>query len=159
VELLVRKNQLHLALAYYHTVQPVLRESRAIQCLFRAIATSSVTEAFYFSRGQPKHTRRHLFEFLISLVIHNSPKATIADRSVELVNLPFSDEEEGWFEEYLLQGDGRGLSKSKDTLLMRKIGIGKFTESLAIKGASGRPIGSLDWRSLSESIRDGLGPR
>ncbi|TVY93525.1 Protein ELYS [Lachnellula willkommii] len=159
VELLVRKNELHLALAYYHTVQPVLRESRAMQCIFRAIATSSVTEALYYSRSQPEHTRRHLFEFLISLVIHNSPKATIADRSVELVNLPFSDEEEAWFEEYLLQGDGRGLSKGKDTLMMRKIGTGKFTESLALKGANGRSIGGLDWRTLSESIRDGLGPR
>ena len=159
VELLVRKNELHLALAYYHTVQPVLNESRAIQCLFRAIATSSVTEAFYYSRSQPENTRRHLFEFLISLVIHNSPKATIADRSVELVNLPFSDEEEAWFEEYLLQGDGRGLSKGKDTLMMRKIGTGKFTESLALKGANGRAIGGLDWRTLLESIRDGLGPR
>jgi len=159
VELLVRKNEPHLALAYYHTVQPIMKESRAIQCLFNAIATSSVTEAFYFARGQPEHTRRHLLEFLISLVIHNSPKATIANRSVELVNLPFSGEEEGWFEEYLLQGDGRGLGKSKDTLLMRKIGTGKFTESLAVKGASGRPIGGLDWRSLSEFIRGGLGPR
>lgn len=159
MELLARKNELPLALAYYYTVQPVLKDSRAIQCLFRAIATSSVTEAFYFSRAQPEHTRRHLFEFLISLVINNSPKQTIADRSVELVNLPFSVEEEEWFEEYLVRGDGRGLSRSKDTLLMRKIGTGKFTESLSLDVPRGRPIGGLDWNNLSEAIQDGLGPR
>ncbi|TVY75870.1 Protein ELYS [Lachnellula suecica] len=160
LELLVRKanGDFSLALAYYHTVQPALTQSSAIQCLFRAIAASSVTEAFYFSRGQPEHTKRHLFEFLISLVINNSPKTTIADRSVELVNLPLTQEEEAWFQEYLLHGDGRGLSKSKDTLMMRKIGTGKFTESLSVK-VGNRTVGGLDWRSLSEAIKDGLGPR
>jgi hypothetical protein len=148
-----------LALAYYHTVQPSLKQQSAIQCLFRAISESSVTEAFFFSRGQPEHTRRHLFEFLISLVINNSSTKTIADRSIELINLPFSEEEATWFEEYLAHGDGRGLSKSKDTLLMWKIGTGKFTESLDVKVSSGRAIGGLDWRGLQEAIKDGLGPR
>lgn len=121
---------------------------------------SRVMEAFYFARTQAPATHRHLFEFLISLTIHNSPKQTIAERSVELVNLPFSPEEEEWFEEYLEHGDGRSLAKSKDTLMMRKIGTGKFTESLAVKGVfSVKGVSDLEWRVLLKGVRNGLGPR
>ena len=99
LEILVRnsKDDHYLALAYYYTVQPALTNKSATECLFTAIAGSSVTEAFHFSRAQAPNTHRHTFEMLISLVIHNSPAETIADRSVELVNLPMSEEEEAWF--------------------------------------------------------------
>ena len=100
-----------------------------------------------------------MFEMLISLVLNNSPSSTIADRSVELVNLPFTREEEGWFEEYLLNGEGRQIRKSKDTLMMRRIGTGKFTDSLDLKSINARPIGGLDWAVLSDGVEDGLGPR
>jgi hypothetical protein len=101
-----------------------------------------------------------MFEMLISLVLNNSTSHTVADRSVELVNLPFTPEEEGWFEEYLLNGEGRSIRKSKDTLMMRRIGTGNFTESLGLKGINTAwPIGGLDWGVLSDGIEDGLGPR
>lgn len=152
-------NDLSLALAYYHTVQPVLTNPSAIECLFSAIARTSVTEAFYFCRGQTEYTRHHMFEMLVSLVLNNSPANTVADRCVELVNLPLSKEEDIWLEEYLLQGEGRGLKKGKDLVMMRKIGTGNFTESLALKGISSRVIGGLDWKVILEGVEDGLGPR
>jgi hypothetical protein len=92
LEVLVRhaKNDLTLSLAYYHTVQPALTSTQALESLFSAIARTSVTEGFYFSRGQPEYAQRHMFEMLIALVLNNSPQTTIADRSVELVNLPLT---------------------------------------------------------------------
>ncbi|KAK2628969.1 hypothetical protein QTJ16_002072 [Diplocarpon rosae] len=161
LEVLVRKSRgnLTLALAYYHTVQPTLTSGAAIECLFSALAKTSVTEAFYFSRGQPQYAQRRMFELLISLVLNNSSKDTIADRSVELVSLPLTTEEDEWLEDYVLRGEGRLLKKSKDTLMMRRIGVGNFTESLSMRGISNRGIGGLDWETLSEGIRDGLGPR
>jgi hypothetical protein len=75
------------------------------------------------------------------------------------VNLPFNNEEEAWLEEYLLVGDGRVLKKGKDTLMMRKIGTGNFTESLSLKGIHNRPIAGLDWSTLSGAVEDGLGTR
>lgn len=96
---------------------------------------------------------------LISLVLNNSLAETVADRSVELVNLPFTAEEDAWFEDYLLRGDGRTLKKSKDTMMMRKIGTGNFTESLSLKVTNNRPIAGLDWGTLSGAVEDGLGPR
>jgi hypothetical protein len=148
-----------LPLAYYHTVQPTLTSSSALESLFTAIAKTSVTEAFYFSRGQSEYARRHMFEMLIALVLNNSSRDTAAERSVELVNLPLTPEEEGWFEEYLLRGQGRSIRKAKDTLMMRRIGTGNFTGALSLNGINARPIGGLDWSTLSEALRDGLGPR
>jgi hypothetical protein len=161
LEVLVRSSSkdLTLALAYYHTVQPALTTRQAIECLFSALGRTNVTEAFYFCRGQPEYAQQHMFEMLIALVLNNSSPDTIAQRSVELVNLPFTKEEEGWFEDYLLRGDGRALKKGKDTLMMRKIGTGHFTESLALKGTHTRNIGGLDWAKLSNAVEDGLGPR
>lgn len=96
---------------------------------------------------------------LIALVLNNSSELNIADRSVELVNLPFTQEEEEWFEEYLLRGEGRSLKKGKDTLMIRKIGTGHFTESLSLKGINTRSFGGLDWNTLSEGVEGGLGTR
>jgi hypothetical protein len=154
-----KDNDLTLPLAYYHTVQPTLTSSQALESLFSAIGRNSVTEAFYFARGQPEHAQRHMFEMLIALVLNNSSRETVADRSVELVNLPLTLEEEAWFEDYLLRGEGRSIRKSKDTLMMRKIGTGKFADSLSLKGGNTRGIGGLDWGILSEAVQDGIGPR
>ena len=148
-----------LALAYYHTVQPTLTSPTALESLFTAIGKTSTTEAFYFSRTLPEHSQRHMFEKLITLVLNNSPKDTIADRSVELVNLPMTQEEEAWFNEYLLHGEGRSIRKAKDTVMMRRIGTGKFTESLSLDGMNARPIAGLDWATLTGAVEDGLGPR
>jgi hypothetical protein len=146
-------------LAYYHTVQPALTNKSSTECLFVAIAGVSVTEAFHFSRAQAPNTHRHTFEMLISLAIHTSPAETIADRSVELVNLPMSAEEEEWFEDYLLHGDGTRLKKAKDTVLFRRMATGKFTESLAVKPSNSRSISGLDWSTLTRGVESGLGPR
>ncbi len=160
LEVLVRHaKNLELPLAYYHTAQPALTSQSAIECLFSAIARTSATEAFYFSRGHTEYAHRHMFEMLISLVLNNSPQETLADRSVELVNLPFTREEQEWFEEYLLSGEGRTLRKAKDTVMMRKIGTGNFKDSLYLKGINGRPIAGLDWGTLTAAVEDGLGPR
>jgi hypothetical protein len=100
-----------------------------------------------------------MFEMLISLVLNNSSPETIADRSVELVNLPMTAEEEAWFEDYLLRGEGRVLKRAKDTVTMRKIGTGRFKEGLETKGANGRSIAGLDWGNLTAGVEAGLGPR
>lgn len=158
IEVLVRhaeNNDYTYALAYYHTVQPVLTSVSALESLFRALALTSVTEAFYFSRNQPEQMRRHLLEVLIGAVHQGSP----ADSAVQLVNLPFTPEEEAWFQEFLLHGDGQKLRHSKDTVMMRNIGMGNFASSLAIQHKNSGGINGLNWNRLSAAVQDGLGPR
>jgi hypothetical protein len=158
--LVKRSKDLTLPLAYYHTVQPTLSNKIAIEHVFSAIARTNVTEAFYFSRGQPEHSRKHMFEMLVAIVLNNSSKETIADRSVEMVNLPLSLEEDDWLEDYLLRGEGRQLPGCKDTLIMRKIGTGHFADSMALrKRINTHQVDGLDWNMLSEAVQDGLGPR
>lgn len=148
-----------LALAYYHSLQPVLRTQMAVEHLLAAIGRTSVTEAFYFSRGQPEHTQRHTFEMLIGLVLNHSTQETIADRGIELINLPFTKEEESWFEEYLLRGEGHGLRKAKDIVILRRIATGKFEESLDVKTPHAKTINGLNWDTLHGGVEYGLGPR
>ena len=53
-----------------------------------------------------------------------------------------------------------GQSKrAKDTLMMRRIGVGNFSEYLAFRHRNGRSVGGLDWGILSDAVEDGMGPR
>lgn len=149
-----------LPLAYYHTVQPALTSLKAVESLLSAIVRTSVTEGFYFNRTQSELARRHMFELLIALVLNNSPSSTVAERSVELVSLPFDAVEEAWFEEYLLRGEGRAIRRGKDTVMMRRLGTAQFAESLVQPNlGSGRSLEGLDWEKLAAAVRGGLGPR
>lgn len=163
LELLVRKAKVNddfsLALAYYHTAQPTLVGADVLGGLFTGLVHASVTEAFYFARGQTEYAHRHMFELMITQVLEKPRSKLLAERCVELVNLPFSQEEESWFEDYILRGDGGTLPKGKDTLMMRRMGTGNFKESLALKSLNSRTVGGLDWNILTSALEDGLGPR
>lgn len=148
-----------LPLAYYYTVQPALTSPIALENLFSAIARTSVTEAFYFSRGQADNSRRHMFQLLISAVLQDLASENVAERGVELVNLPLDREEEIWFRDYLTYGEGRNLRRASDTLMMRKIGAASFTEALSVQGISSKRIGGLSWGMMKDGIQDGLGSR
>lgn len=160
LETLVRKcKDPTYPLSYYYSAKPTLKTAAAIECLFTSIARTSVTEAFFFAREQSTYAQRHLFEILISNVLHNSPQTQVADRATELVKLPMTAEEEEWFNEYLTRGDGARFKKAKDTVLMRKIGTGKFNEGLKMRDIHGKKIGGLDWSLLVDGVQRGMGPR
>lgn len=146
-------------MSYYYTVQPMLTDSRSVDKLFLTIAETSVMEAFYFLRAQPSHTQQHMFEKLVTQVLNSSSVSTIADQATELVSLPFTREEESWFEDYLLQNEGRSMRKAKDALIMRRLGTGKFEEVLALRDVNSRTVDGLDWTNLSLAVEEGLGPR
>lgn len=78
---------------------------------------------------------------------------------MELVNLPFTIDEEQWFEEYLTNGEGRSLRRAADTVMMRKIGVGKFEEALKVNGTFAKTLDGLNWDSIADALEDGMGPR
>jgi hypothetical protein len=100
-----------------------------------------------------------MFEMLISIVLHSHAGERAASRGIELLNLPFNREEEDWFEDYLTKGEGRGLKKAKDTLMMRRIGTGRLSEALSTNIESSRTTGGLNWKMLQEGLQEGLGKR
>jgi hypothetical protein len=133
-----------LALSYYHTVQPVLKSSKALELIFGAMAQTNVTEALLCSRTYPEYTRELLFRQLIAETLGS--KSGQAD---ELAFLPFDSLEEVWFEEYLSAGEGRNLKKAKDTLLVRKIASDRFGEIRTQRTSS-------QWGPVLEGIKLGI---
>lgn len=152
-------DDMRLPLAYYHTVQPALVNTRALDLLFSAIARTSVTEAFFFLRGQSDPDQNRMFEALLRLVLHEPLGEKAAARGVELANLPFTKEEEKFFEHYLTNGGGSRVPRARDYVMMRRVGTGRFNEALAVDCGRSKAIGGLNWETLQEGLRDGLGPR
>jgi hypothetical protein len=153
------QDDMRLALAYYHTVQPALVNTHALDLLFSAIAKTSVTEAFFFLRGQSEDDQHRMLESLLRLVLHEPLGEKAAARGIELVNLPFTKEEEKFFEEYLTHGGGNRVTRARDFVMMRRIGTGRFNEALAVDCARSKAVGGLNWEALQEGLREGLGPR
>lgn len=141
-----------LALAYYHAVQPVLRKPESLSLLFGALARTSLTEAFYFSRAHPEQTRQLLFEQLIASVLDGSGH-DVATRASELVSLPLDSAEEQWFEQYLTNGGGRKLRKAKDTVLMRRVVTGRHADSVGDRNLGGQ------WNAVLGGFKSGMGGR
>ena len=130
-----------------------------METYFFALASTNIVEAFFFARRQSQTMYRHLFEQLIYFVLHSKVE-TRGDRAVTLINLPFNAAEETWFEEYLLQGSGKNLERARDTVMMRRIGTGKFKEALDDgKHLRGHKIDGLDWGTLRAGIENGLSKR
>lgn len=138
-----------LALAYFNTVQPILRTSSALELLFEAMARTNVTEALLFSRARPEHSRQLLFEQLIGTVVASDHQAGEIGSAGDLAFLPLEPIEEAWFEEYLINGDGKGLKRGKETLLARKIARGRLAEV-------GKQRVGGQWAPIVQGIRAGL---
>ena len=142
-----------LPLAYYHTVQPILKTSLAQELLFDALATSSVSEALAFARARPECMHQQLFRRLALSAL--DPKRVAGDneemarRAFELASLPLEDDEERWLVETLNGPDAKKLKGTKDTLLMRRIARGDVG-SVSEKG---------NWAVVLEGFRKGSGGR
>ncbi|KAK4192230.1 protein ELYS [Podospora australis] len=124
-----------LALAYYHTTQPVLKTSEALELLFGALARTSVAEGLYFSRRYPEATRELLFEKLVASVLEH-PQA-VGLRGKELVSLPLLREEEKWFQEYITGKEGKRSKNARVVAQMREIVTGRIREPLGGGGVKG----------------------
>ncbi|RYO83343.1 hypothetical protein DL766_008464 [Monosporascus sp. MC13-8B] len=141
-----------LPLAYYHTVQPVLKTSLAQELLFDALARASVPEALAFARARPEFAHQQLFRRLVLIVLGfqgQQEGEEAATRAFELASLPLDEDEERWFTETLTGADGKRLKGAKDTLLMRRIARGDVPST----GEKG------DWAVILEGFRAGSGGR
>ncbi|KAL6414389.1 hypothetical protein AUP68_00908 [Ilyonectria robusta] len=153
ITVLVRRaqgNDYTLALSYFQTVQPILQTSAALELLFNAMARTSVSEALFYSRTHPTHTRQLLFRQLVASVLEGRGGEEFSNRASELAFLPLDSAEEGWFEEYLTTGNGKSHKKAKDTLLIRKIASDRFSE------VSNQRQGG-QWAGVLEGIKGGIG--
>lgn len=156
-----------LPLAYYNCVRPPL-ESETVRFEFaRYLAGRNVTETYAWIHTRPLHEQTPLLEILIEQTLdksgwNNDVKEEIytrQDKAMELVSLPFTDEEEDFLERFLTEGKGRGLRNAEDTVLMRRIAMGRLGDVAGEQGTRGRRVEGVDWDALKEGVRKGLGPR
>ncbi|KAK0650175.1 Protein ELYS [Lasiodiplodia hormozganensis] len=150
----------HLPLAYYNAVRPPLSSDPELQrAYFRYLAGLSVTQAYFFARAQPSQDHRALLELLVHEAMAPSSAAR-ARRTEELVDLPLTDEEEGWFEDYLLEGKGRSLHASRDTVMARRLATGRYPDAVDVgKDLSGRRFNDVTWDGVKDILNAGLGSR
>ena len=140
-----------IPLQYYHTVSPALSDSKVLDTYYQCVCKSSITEAFSFARAQPTPVHRRLFERMLSFV-HGSLSGKLrSDCAVELISLPFDEEEQVWFEQFLLDGKGKALYGAKDTVIMRfmALGQGQKAQSLS-RGVKERKIDNTNWSNLTQ---------
>ena len=127
-----KDNDYSLPLAYYHTTQPVFKTSEAPDLLFGALVRTSITEALFFSRKYAEHTRRLLFQKLVSTVLED--QALGGARLKELVGLPLDSFEEAWFHKYLTEGEGTKLKGASTAVETRQIITGRHRGQIRIRG-------------------------
>ncbi|KAI4242968.1 MAG: hypothetical protein L6R42_010862 [Xanthoria sp. 1 TBL-2021] len=145
-----------LPLAYYYTVSPAVTSPRVTEAFFAKLAMSSVTEALFWCRQHSASNHRKLFEQLIYIVFSGPEGENRARRSVELIHLPFSKEEEAWFGAYLTDGEGKNLHGAKDACKVRTVATGKSNAIAGRADAYGDKSDHLmDWSSLGSSYEQG----
>lgn len=154
------KDDATLPLAYYHTVSPSVTSTKALEALFEVMCQASITDAFYFSRGQGDLIHRTLLEALVGF-IHSSAAGDVrAAKAIELIGLPLTEEEELWFEEFLSEGKGRNLHGAHDTLRARQIVSGRLENASSnSKDSTGRKHEGINWTVLKGSLKQGLETR
>ena len=104
-------------------------------------------------RSRDEIARRHLFERMLSFVHGAAVGQERSDRAVELISLPFSLEEEEWFEDYLLGGAGSTFHGAKDTVLIRRIVTGRAHEARSLgQSIKERKIDGLNWTNLTHGM-------
>ncbi|RMZ88018.1 hypothetical protein DV736_g4760, partial [Chaetothyriales sp. CBS 134916] len=140
-----------LAMAYYISVQPPLQSTSSLDAYFSLLARTNLIEAFHFARGRLEH--KALFGQLVLWVHEQAPGETRAASSIQLISLPFSSQEEAWFEESLLYGRAAKCNGAKDSVLMRRLAQGKLsTGNRAIDGFKGARIDGVNWDELRKAI-------
>jgi hypothetical protein len=123
------------------------------------MCTASLTEAFYFSRSQGPSRHQQLFDQLIHSVLASHAGDARGSRALELIALPLSEEEETWFEEYLVEGKGQALPGARDTVMMRKVATGRIGEAVEFgRKMTGRKFDGVNWASLREGLQQGVKP-
>jgi hypothetical protein len=156
-----------LPLAYYNCVKPPLEEQKVRDEFAKYLAGRNVTETFYWIRTRPEYEHRPLLEILMEQTLERSAWSTRAEdevytreeKAMEFASLPFSDEEEEFVEKFLTEGKGRTYQGAQDTVLMRRIAMGRLTDVASEAATRGRKLDGVNWEMLKDGVKKGLGPR
>jgi hypothetical protein len=156
-----------LALAYYNCVKPPLEDQKVRTEFAKYLSARNVTEMYYWIHSRAEYEQKPLLEILIEQTLERNawsegPEHDVYTRdakAVELVSLPFTEEEEEFIEKFLTEGKGRTFQGAEDTVMMRRIATGKLADVAAEAGHRGFKKDGLNWEILKDGVKRGLGPR
>jgi hypothetical protein len=127
---------------------------------FSYLCGLSLASALTFLRAQSPTQHSLLLQTLINSALTGHPGAQRATRGVELLELPLTEEEESWFEQYLLEGEGAKLHGARDTVMMRRIALGRVGEAEEVgRQLSGRKVDDVSWDDVKVGLKRGVGAR
>jgi len=142
-----------LATAYYIAVSPPLKDQAALEAYFQLLLRNNLVEAYYFAKKQDHLRHKALFEELVITVHQETPGSEHAERATLLAGLRFTAEEDRWFEECLLNGGGSKLAGAKDSVMARRIALGRSTSDIsALNRLKGEDIAGVSW----DYVRTGI---
>ncbi|OAP65516.1 hypothetical protein AYL99_01488 [Fonsecaea erecta] len=143
--------------AYYIAMSPPLEDPTALEAYFELIIDNNLVEAYYFAQRQNEARHKMLFEKLISDVHEDSPGHSRSERAALLLGLPWTAQEEAWFERCILNGPASKLPGAKDSLMARRIIMGRSTSDLtALSQLKGDNIGGINWEVVKAGIADAV---
>ena len=156
-----------LALAYYNCVKPPLEDQKVRNEFAKYLSARNVTETYYWIHTRPEYEHKPLLEILMEQTLERSAwssgieddKYNREEKAVEFVSLPFSDEEESFVEKFLTEGKGRSYQGAQDTVLMRRIAMGRLADVAGETATRGRKHDGVNWDMLKDGVKRGLGPR
>ena len=118
------------------------------------LCQNSVAEAYNFAKRQDEMRHKSLFEDLVVTVHSDGASEARADRALTLLSLPFTSEEEGWFEECLLYGKGNSCNQARDSILMRRLALGRDYDGLgALDRLRGHKVNGINWDDVRISMQ------
>ena len=140
-------------MSYYISVSPPLASLDLKKSYFALLAASSVTQAYIFTQSQPLDVRQTLFEDLVITTLSGAADETRAAKSMELIALPLAPEEDACFEQCLLYGKGSQCANAKDTVIARRIAMGRDPSGPgALDRTRGPKIGGRNWDDFRVSL-------
>lgn len=138
-----------LAMAFYLVVSPPLQKTDTLEAYFHLLVQTDIVEAYHFAQRQDKTTHETLFEDMLRLLLEENVSARKADRMTLMLSLPLTDEEDQWFEQYLLRGDGSRISGAKDSVIMRRLALGRSIEGIgALDRYRGTKVNGVNWDDI-----------
>lgn len=142
-----------LATAYYIAVSPPLKDLKTLGAYFSLLLRNNLVEAYYFAKRQDHLRHKELFEELVITIHQEGPSPDHAQRAALAVGLPLTIEEDGWFEECLLNGAGSKLPRAKDSVMARRIATGRSTSDMsALNRLKGENIAGVSWDYVKTGI-------
>ena len=136
-----------LAMAFYLAVRPPLTHDAALGAYMQLLAATNITEAYNFAKQHPQH--KSLFEQLVLSVFSMKPSEDRASAAVQLIGLPFDEDEEKWFENILLHGEASKLPGAKDSVLARRLAYGRPVHGNdAVARYKGTKIDGVNWEDI-----------